>query len=75
MNEALQAVYPQSTLQTCIVHLLRNSLGYVIQGDRRPLTNALKPIDQAVSVEAAEAALEAFTQGPWGQRFPTTTAA
>ena len=53
MAEALEAVYPHTTLQTCIVHLLRNSLGYASARDRKGLADALKPIYQAVSAEAA----------------------
>ena len=75
MAEALEAVYPRTTLQTCIVHLLRNSLSYAGFRDRTALADALKPIYQAVSAEAAEAALEAFAEGEWGQRFPTVAAA
>lgn len=75
MAEALEAVYPRTTLQTCIVHLLRNSLSYAGFRDRKALADALKPIYQAVSAEAAEAALEAFAEGEWGQRFPTVAAA
>ena len=75
MAEALEAVYPRTTLQTCIVHLLRNSLSYAGYKERKGLAEALKPIYQAVSAEAAEAALEAFAEGEWGQRFPTVAAA
>ncbi|WP_374266945.1 IS256 family transposase [Zoogloea sp.] len=75
MAEALEAVYPRTTLQTCIVHLLRNSLSYAGYRERKALADALKPIYQAVSAEAAEAALEAFAEGEWGQRFPTVAAA
>ena len=75
MAEALEAVYPRTTLQTCIVHLLRNSLNYAGYKERKGLAEALKPIYQAVSAEAAEAALEAFAEGEWGQRFPTVAAA
>ncbi len=75
MAEALEAVYPHTTLQTCIVHLLRNSLSYAGYKERQGLADALKPIYQAVSAEAAEAALADFTEGEWGQRFPTVAAA
>ena len=75
MAEALEAVYPRTTLQTCIVHLLRSSLSYAGYRERKALADALKPIYQAVSAEAAEAALEAFAEGEWGQRFPTVAAA
>jgi putative transposase len=75
MADALAVAYPCSTLQTCIVHLLRNSLSYAGYKERQGLANALKPIYQAVSAEAAEAALADFADGEWGQRFPTVAAA
>jgi putative transposase len=71
MEEALAVGYPETTLQTCIVHLIRNSLSYAGWKDRKELAAALKPIYTAVSTEAAERELEAFAQGPWGQKFPT----
>jgi transposase-like protein len=75
MPEALAAVFPATTLQTCIVHLIRNSLDYASWKDRKVLAAAIKPVYTAVSAEAALAALDAFEQGPWGQKFPTVTAA
>lgn len=75
MPEALAAVFPATTLQTCIVHLIRNSLDYASWKDRKGLAAALRPIYTAVSVEAAEAELDAFERGPWGQKFPTVVAA
>jgi transposase-like protein len=74
MGEALAAVYPAATLQTCIVHLIRNSLDYASWKDRKPLAKAIKPIYTAVSAEAAEAELAAFEASPWGQKFPTVAA-
>jgi transposase-like protein len=74
MSEALAVVYPATTLQTCIVHLIRNSLDYASWKDRRALAAAIKPIYTAASAESAEAELTAFETGPWGQRFPTVTA-
>ena len=71
MSEALGAVYPATTLQTCIVHLLRHSLDFVGWKDRKALAVALRPIYTAASAEAAGAALDAFEAGPWGTKFPT----
>jgi hypothetical protein len=71
MPEALGAVFPATTLQTCIVHLIRNSLDYASWKDRKALAAAIKPIYTAPSAEAAQAELDAFEQGPWGQKFPT----
>ena len=74
MAEALAVVYPDTTLQTCIVHLIRNSLDYVGWKERKALAAAIKPIYKAASAEAAEVELDAFEQGPWGQKFPTVVA-
>jgi len=75
MAEALAVGYPATTLQTCIVHLIRNSLEYASWKDRRALAAAIKPIYTAASAESADAELTAFETGPWGQRFPTVAAA
>ena len=74
MGEALEAVFPATTLQTCIVHLIRNSLDYASWKERKPLAAAIKPIYKAVSAEVALAELDAFEQGEWGQRFPNVVA-
>ncbi len=74
MSEALAAVFPATTLQTCIVHLLRHSLDFANWKERTPLAAALRPIDGAASADAASAALDAFACGPWGQKFPTVVA-
>jgi len=74
MSEALAAVFPATTLQTCIVHLLRHSLDFVSWKERKQLAAALRLIYTAASAEAAAAALDAFASGPWGQRFPTVVA-
>lgn len=75
MPAALAAVFPRTTLQTCIVHLIRNSLDYASWKDRKPLAAALRPIYAAASAEAALAALDAFEDGEWGRKFPTVAAA
>jgi len=75
MAEALGAVFPATTLQTCIVHLIRNSLDYASWKDRKGLAAAIKPIYTAPSAEAAEAELAIFERGSWGLKFPTVTAA
>jgi putative transposase len=73
--EALAAVFPATTLQTCIAHLIRNSLDYAGWKDRKALAAALRPVYAATSAEAAVAALDAFEQGTWGKKFPTVVAA
>jgi putative transposase len=75
IGEALAAVFPATTLQTCIVHLIRNSLDFASWKDRKLLAQALRPIYTAPSAEAAAAELDAFEQGGWGRKFPTVVAA
>ena len=75
MPEALATVYPATTLQTCIVHLIRNSLDYASWKDRKALAAAIKPVYTAPSAEAAQAELDAFEEGAWGIKFPTVVAA
>ncbi|WP_157658824.1 IS256 family transposase, partial [Burkholderia ubonensis] len=53
--EAIEAVYPAAQIQTCIVHLIRNSLNLASWKDRKPLAAAIKPIYQAATAEAAAA--------------------
>ena len=74
LREALEAVYPETTLQTCIVHLMRYSLDFANWKERKPIAAALRPIYTAPNAEAARAALDAFERGPWGQKFPTVVA-
>jgi transposase-like protein len=75
MPAALEAVFPRTTLQTCIVHLIRNSLDFASWRDRKALAKALRPIYAAASAEAAAAALDGFADGEWGRKFPTVVAA
>ena len=75
MGEALAAAFPATTLQTCLVHLIRNSLDFTNWKERKPLAAALRPIYTAASADAALTALDAFEHGPWGLRFPTVVAA
>lgn len=68
--EAINAAFPETTVQTCIVHLLRQSLDFVSYKDRKPIATALKEIYRAVDAAAAEVALTGFEQTPWGLKYP-----
>jgi len=68
--EAITAVFPEAAVQTCIVHLLRNSLDFVSYKDRKAVAAALKDIYRAIDAAAAEAALGAFETSEWGQKYP-----
>ena len=68
--EAIEAVFPKTTVQGCIVHVTRNSLDYVTWKDRKQVASALRSIYRATSAEAAERELDAFENGPWGEKYP-----
>ncbi len=70
--EAIEAIYPKTTVQTCIVHLIRSSLKYVPRREREQVARDLKPIYTAINAEQAQAELETFDE-KWGKRFPVIT--
>src|SRR5215211_4485790 len=67
--EAIEAVFPQAWVQTCIVHQIRSSMRYVTYRDRRKVVADLKPVYRAVNADAAWEALVTFDQ-TWGERYP-----
>jgi putative transposase len=67
--EAIEAVYPQAWVQTCIVHQIRNSVRYVAWQDRKRVVADLKPIYRAVNADAAELALAEFDE-TWAGKYP-----
>ena len=71
MSEAIEAIYPATTRQTCLVHLMRQSLDLASWKERKPLAAALRPVYTAPHADAAAEALTAFEASSWGQRFPT----
>lgn len=73
--EAVEATWPEATVQTCVVHLIRASMRFVSYGDRKAVAAALKPIYQAANAEAALAELAAFEATELGKRYPSTSKA
>lgn len=69
LADAIEAVWAQAVVQTCVVHLIRNSIRFCSWKDRKAVTQALKPIYQADSVDAAADALDDF-ELDWGDRYP-----
>jgi putative transposase len=67
--EAIEAVFPQAWVQTCIVHQIRNSMRFVAYQDRRRVAAELNPVYRAVNAEAAADALQAFDD-TWGEKYP-----
>ena len=68
--EAIEAAFPEATVQTCVVHLIRYSLAHASWKERKELASALRPIYRADTLEEAEEALDAFEAGAWGRKFP-----
>jgi putative transposase len=72
--EAIEATWPQATVQTCTVHLIRAAMRFVSYQDRKKVAAALKPIYTAPTVEAAETELLAFAESHLGKRYPAAVA-
>lgn len=74
LPDAIRTVWPLAEVQTCVIHLIRNSMKYVSYGDRKKVAAALKPIYTAVNADAAEAALNQL-RVDWGAKCPGMIAA
>jgi putative transposase len=72
--EAVEATWPQTTVQTCTVHLIRAAMRFVSYNDRKKVAAALRPIYTAPTVEAAETELAAFADSEIGRRYPAAVA-
>lgn len=68
-KEAIEAVYPRTEIQRCILHQIRSSTRYVSYKDLKAFTAGLKPVYKAVSEEAALLALDEF-EAEWGSKYP-----
>jgi len=67
--EAINSVYPETTIQTCIVHLIRNSLSFVSWKDRKAILPSIKAIYRAETADMALVRLEEF-EAQWDKRYP-----
>lgn len=70
LPEAIEASWPQSTVQTCTVHLIRAAMRFVSYQDRKKVAAALKPIYTAPTAQAAETALLEFAESDLGRKYP-----
>jgi putative transposase len=73
--DAIEATWPDATVQTCVVHLIRASMRFVSYGDRKAVAAALKPIYQAPTADQALTELEDFEAGTLGKKYPSTVKA
>ena len=67
--EAINSIYPQTQVQLCIIHQIRNSIKYVASKHHKAFMADLKPVYRAVSRQAAESALDELEM-KWGQLYP-----
>lgn len=68
--EAITAAFPQTTVQTCVVHLVRHSLNFCSWKDRKAVAAKLREVYVAETAEAARDALEVF-DADWGRQYPS----
>ena len=69
-SEAINSVYPQTIVQSCIVHMVRNSLNYVPWKDKKLVASDLRAIYSAANAQSAELALSSFKE-KWDHKYPT----
>lgn len=74
LPEAIETVWPHTTVQTCVVHLIRAAMRYVSYKDRKAMAAALRCVYTAATVEAAESALLEFADSPLATRYPAAVA-
>ena len=74
LGEEITATWPETTVQTCTVHLIRRALGYASYNDRKAMAAALKPVYTACDADAAYAALADFSGTALGKKYPAAVA-
>jgi len=70
--EAIAATWPEATVQTCVVHLIRAAMRFVNYADRKAVAAALKPIYTAANADGALLELDAFEATPLGKKYQST---
>jgi putative transposase len=70
--EAIEATFPQTVVQTCVVHLIRASMRFISYNDRKAVAAALRPIYTAATEAGAAQELDIFEGSNWGKRYPAT---
>lgn len=68
-SQAISAYFPQTEIQKCIIHQIRNTIRYVSYKDVKKVTADLKPIYKASTEEAAQMETERFEE-TWGEKYP-----
>ncbi len=74
LPEAIEATWPRTVVQTCVVHLIRAANRYVSDKDRKVFSRALKDVYTAADVDAARTAFEELTDSEMGRKYPAAVA-
>ena len=74
LGEEITATWPETTVQTCVVHLIRRSLNYASYGDRKAMAAGLRAVYTACDADAAYAALADFSGTALGKKYPAAVA-
>jgi putative transposase len=74
LPEAIEATWPATTVQTCVVHLIRAATRFASYADRKILAAALRPVYTAAGIDAAEAALLELGESAIGRKYPAAVA-
>jgi putative transposase len=69
LPDAIRSIYPDTVVQTCVVHVLRNAFRFVSYSDRKKMAGAMRSIYTAPTLDAAELALAEFDK-TWGTQYP-----
>ena len=70
--EAIEATWPHTVVQTCVVHLIRASMRFISYNDRKAVAAGLRPIYTAATVERGRTELDIFEGSNWGKKYPAT---
>jgi putative transposase len=70
--EAIEATWPETVVQTCVVHLIRASMRFIGYNDRKAVAAALRPIYTAPTEAVAAQELDLFAGSAWGKKYPAT---
>ncbi|EEV22433.1 transposase, Mutator family, partial [Enhydrobacter aerosaccus SK60] len=71
--EAIQAIFPNTEVQLCVIHQIRNSIRYVASKDQKAFMRDLKPVYKAINKDSAELALDELDR-LWGSKYPAVIA-
>ncbi len=69
LPDAIRSIFPNTVVQTCVVHVIRNAMRFVAYGDRKKIATVMRTIYTAATLEGAELALKEFDK-QWGEKYP-----